>query len=41
MFVNIPHVLVAGPIDVRELEPVPSDELPAPQHQAPGGTPAT
>lgn len=29
MFVHIPHVLVAGPIDVSGLEPVPWDEPPA------------
>jgi hypothetical protein len=31
MFVHIPHVLVAGPIDVSGLEPVPWD-TPPPQH---------
>lgn len=39
MFVHIPHVLVAGPIDVSGLEPRPWDELPAQHHRAPGGTP--
>ena len=31
MFVHIPHVLVAGPIDVRGLRTVAWDEEPTPQ----------